>query len=191
MAKRKRAKDKRAKDERPERAETQAPHATAKKPVPFDPQQAKQPLLYARVLGVLIVLCGAAMLVLGVGILTGRISDGWGFPMSAVPNWGRPWGAVLALAGLAYLACPVLLFVRPRKGVVAMLILCGLNVLIGTPLITTTTEILFNLSRDEKFRPDWVDSVWGYFMLINIGVIIAIYRALSSDQRQTETAPAS
>ncbi len=135
------------------------------------------PLRAARILSGLILLLGLMMLVLGGGIAAGRITDGWGFPMSAVPNWGRPWGAVLMLAAAAYIGGPILLFARPQAGSIVMLIVSGLSVLVGTPLITTTTEIFYNLFQEAKSRPDWVDSVWGCFMIVNVAIAIAVYRA--------------
>lgn len=150
---------------------------------------AKKPLAVARALSALLLLVGLFMLVLGGGVLSGRITEGWGFPMSAVPNWGRPWGAVLMLGGFGYVVCPILLFARPQKGTVAMMILAGLGVLLGTPLITTTTEIFYNLLAQKdcqadwtQCRPDWIDSVWGYFMIVNVATLIAIYRTQGGEQ---------
>ncbi len=182
------AKGKRAKEQQQRRGAAQAAAV---------PELAKKPLAIARVLSVVLLLLGVVMLILGGGVLAGRITEGWGFPMSAVPNWGRPWGAVLMFAGGAYVVCPILLFLRPRKGTVAMMIVAGLSVLVGTPLITTTTEIFYNLLADTDCladwttcRPDWVDSVWGYFMILNVAVIVAVYRADSGPEHQAETLPA-
>lgn len=161
------------------------------------PELAKKPLTIARVLSVVLLLLGVVMLILGGGVLAGRITEGWGFPMSAVPNWGRPWGAVLMFAGGAYVVCPILLLLRPHKGTVAMMIVAGLSVLVGTPLITTTTEIFYNLLADTDCRadwttcrPDWVDSVWGYFMMLNVAIIVAVYRADSGPEHQAEASTA-
>ena len=146
-------------------------------PAVVQPELVKKPLSIARALSAVLALVGVVMLILGGGVLAGRITEGWGFPMSAVPNWGRPWGLVLMAAGTAYVVCPVLLYLKPQKGTVAMLILSGLSVIIGTPLITTTTEIFYNLFQETKSRPGWVDSIWGYFMIVNVAVAIAVYRA--------------
>lgn len=160
-------------------------------------EPAAKPLTVAKGLSAVLLMIGLVMLVLGGGVLTGKITQGWGFPMSAVPNWGKPWGAVLMLAGAAYVICPILLFLRPGKGAVVMMIVCGLSVLVGTPLITTTTEIFYNLIAQHDCqadwticRPDWIDSIWGYFMIVNIGVLIAIYKALDpKSDRQKSAAP--
>ena len=155
-----------------------------------EPEQAGRALRVARILSALILLIGVVMLILGAGVVSGRITEGWGFPMSAVPNWGRLWGAVLMLAAVAYIACPVLLLLKPQKGTVDVMILAGLNVLVGTPLITTTTEILYNLFQESKSRPDWVDSVWGFFMMINIAAVIAVYRTSPPDRARAKVASA-
>lgn len=136
-----------------------------------------RPLRVARILSGLILVLGVVMLFLGTGVATGRITEGWGFPMSAVPNWGRIWGVVLIVAAVAYIAGPVMMFVRPRGGSILMMIVSGLSVLVGTPLITTTTEIFYNLFQETLSRPDWVDSVWGYYMIVNVGICVAVYRA--------------
>ena len=165
---------------KPKRAKKQGGKAIAVEPVPrglIHRELAKKPLSIARVFSAALLLVGVVMLILGGGVLSGRIADGWGFPMSAVSNWGRPWGLVLMVAGTAYVVCPVLLFLKPQKGTVVMMVLSGLSVLIGTPLITTTTEIFYNLFQETKSRPDWVDSIWGYFMIVNVAVAIAVYRA--------------
>ncbi len=137
----------------------------------------EKPLRIARVLSGFVLLLGLVMFVLGGGVLIGRITEGWGFPMSAVPNWGRPWGAVLMLAAAAYIVGPILLLTRPDHGSIAMLIISGLSVLVGTPLITTTTEIFYNLFQEAKSRPDWVDSVWGYFMIVQVAIAVSVYQA--------------
>jgi len=131
------------------------------------------------------------MLVLGLGVSSGRITQGWGFPMSAVPNWGRPWGLVLVVAGVIYTVGPVLLWLRPRGGSTAMKITSGLSILVGTPLITTTTEILYNLSRDPAAMqiPDWADAVWGYFMIVHVVVLIGIYQAHTPAKAHGHPAP--
>ena len=67
------------------------------------------------------------------------------------------------------------------------MIVSGLCVLVGTPVITTTTEILYNLSQEMKSRPDWVDAIWGYYMILHIALIIALFRAFPVP---TYTAPA-
>ena len=114
------------------------------------------------------------MLILGGGVAMGRITQGWGFPMSSVPNWGRLWGVVLLIAGMAYIVGPIRLFQNPRKGSVVMMIVSGLSVLVGTPLITSAVEIGYNLFQETKSRPDWVDSVWGYTMLLHVAILIAL-----------------
>ena len=153
------------------------------------PEQTEKPLVVARMLSALILLTGAVMLIGGAGVVSGRITEGWGFPMSAVSNWGRPWGAVLMLAAIAYIVCPLLLLARAKSGLVAMMILAGLNVLVGTPLITSTTEIIYNLFQETKSIPDWEDSVWVFFMLINIATAIAVYLAHPSDGARAKAAP--
>ncbi len=135
------------------------------------------PLRFARALSAVILALGLLMLALGGGVVAGVIKEGWGFPMSAVPNWGKPWGSVLMLAGTAYVVGPVLLFTRPRNGSIVMLIVAGLSVIIGTPLIATTTEIFYNLFQETKSRPDWVDSVWGYFMIVNVAIAVSLCKA--------------
>ncbi len=189
MAKRKRSKKRRgeAADAKDARAEQPAAEQEI---VVFDPQRAKKPLQVATVFSVLILLVGIVMLILGGGVVSGKITDGWGFPMSAVPNWGRPWGLVLMLAGIAYVVCPILLLIRPKNGSLAMMIVSGLSVLLGTPLITTTTEIFYNLFQDTKSRPDWVDSVWAYFIIVHVVILIAIYRAHSPHERQSKVTQA-
>lgn len=142
-----------------------------------EPAWARRPMQVARALSALMFVLGGVMLVLGVGVVSGSISEGWGFPMSAVSNWGRPWGVVLVLAAAAYLIGPVLLYVRPRTGVAAMMVIAGLSVVLGVPLVTTTAEILYNLFQETKSRPMWVDSVWGYSMIVNVGICVALYRA--------------
>ena len=153
----------------------QRPPARSEPPVVTGPVE--KPLRIARILSGVILALGLLILVLGGGVSIGRITEGWGFPMSAVPNWGRPWGVVLMLGAAAYIVGPVLLFARPRTGSVVMLIIAGLSVVLGTPLITTTTEILYNLFQETKSRPDWVDSVWGYFMIINVSIAVALCKA--------------
>lgn len=135
------------------------------------------PLRVARVLSAAVLALGLVMVALGVGVVAGIIQGGWGFPMSAVPNWGRPWGVVLMLAGVAYVVAPILLFTRPRNGSVVMLIVAGFSVIVGTPLIATTTEIFYNLFQETKSRPDWVDSVWGYFMIVNVAIAVSLCKA--------------
>ena len=110
--------------------------------------------------------------------------------MSAVSNWGRPWGVVLIVAAAAYLIGPVWLLARPSGGSIVMMILSGLSVLVGTPLITTTTEILYNLFQETKARPDWVDSVWGYYMILNVALIVALYKAYPTSNGETKTTQA-
>lgn len=158
-------------------------------------EPAAKPLAVAKGFSGVLLLIGLVMLLLGGGVLSGKITEGWGFPMSAVPNWGRPWGAVLMLAGAAYVICPTILFLRPAKGAVVMMIVCGLSVLVGTPLITTSTEIFYNLIAQHDCqadwtvcRPDWIDSIWGYFMIVNIGVLIAIYKALDPESDAKKSA---
>lgn len=156
----------------------------------FDPVQGRKPLRIACLLSVVILLIGVLMWILGAGVVSGRITEGWGFPMSAVPNWGRPWGVVLMLAGIAYVACPVLLFIRPKSGSVAMMIVSGLSVILGTPLITTAVEIFYNLFQETKSRPNWVDSIWGYFIIINVAIVVAIYHTHRVATQPGKTAPA-
>ena len=97
--------------------------------------------------------------------------------MGAGTNWGRPGGAVLLVAAAADVVGPFFLLARPRNGSIALIIICGLSVLVGTPIITTTTEIFYNLFQETKSRPDWVDSVWAYFMILHIAIGVAVYRA--------------
>ena len=84
---------------------------------------------------------------------------------------------MLIVAAAAYIVGPVMLFVRPRSGSILMMIVSGLSVLVGVPLITTATEILYNLFQETPSRPGWVDSVWGYYMIVNVGICVAVYRA--------------
>lgn len=144
-----------------------------------------KPLSVAKGFSCVLLLVGLVMLVLGGGVLTGKITEGWGFPMSAVSNWGKPWGAILMAGALAYITAPILLFVRPQKGTLLIMAVCGLSVLVGTPLITTTTEIFYNLIAQHDCQadwtlchPNWIDSVWGYFMIVNVGILVATYKAL-------------
>ncbi len=146
-------------------------------PKPVDVGPVKKPLLVAQLLSVVLLLVGLVMMALAGGVLAGRITDGWGFPMSAVSNWGRPWGAVLLVAAAAYVVGPFFLLARPRNGSIVLIIICGLSVLVGTPVITTATEIFYNLFQETKSRPDWVDAVWGYYMILNIAIIVALFRA--------------
>lgn len=192
MAKRK-GKRKRGQPSQPKPTEAVAAAATVR-PITSSDQLAAKPLAVAKGFSAVLLLVGLVMLVLGAGVLTGRITEGWGFPMSAVPNWGRPWGAVLIIAALAYVAFPILLFVRAEKGLVAMMIVCGLSVLVGTPLITTTTEILYNLLTQHDCqadwtlcRPNWIDSVWGYFMVVNIGVLVGTYKAITPQTQSADS----
>ena len=162
------------------------PGPGAQKPVDVGP--VKKPLLVAQLLSVVLLLVGLVMMALAGGVLAGRITDGWGFPMSAVSNWGRPWGAVLLVAAAAYVVGPFFLLARPRNGSIALIIICGLSVLVGTPIITTTTEIFYNLFQETKSRPDWVDSVWGYFMIINVAIAVSLCKAYPLASETTATA---
>lgn len=154
---------------------------------PLDIEPVPRPLLVAKGLGGIVLLLGLIMVLLGAGVAAGRITDGWGFPMSAVSNWGQIWGLVLIVAGAAQVIAPALLIARPQSGSIVMMIVSGLCVLVGTPVITTTTEILYNLSQEMKSRPDWVDAIWGYYMILHIALIIALFRAFPVP---TDAAPA-
>lgn len=143
------------------------------------------PLKIARTLSVLIFLHGLVMLILGGGVISGAIGSGWGFPMSSVPNWGRPWGVALLIGAGAYLAGPALLFRRPQRGSIVLLIVSSLSVAIGTPLITTTTEIAFNLFKETKIRPTWIDSIWAYYMILHVATVVALYRAYPTGTTNT------
>lgn len=145
-----------------------------------------KPLHAAQALSVPLVLLGALMLVLGGGVLIGRITEGWGFPMSEVPNWGRPWGFVLMVAGVAYIVGPLFLFARPFKGSIVLMIISGLSILIGTPLITTSMEILYNLFQETKSRPGWIESAWGYFMIIQVAICVALYKAFPAGTQSAD-----
>lgn len=136
-----------------------------------------KPLKLAQGLSVVIMIVGVVMLILGLGVATGLIKEGWGFPMSPVPNWGRPWGIALIVAGAAQVLCPLWLLSRPKKGSIAMMIASGLCVLIGTPIIITTIEIFYNLFQEKKDRPDWVDAGWAYYMMVQIAICVALYKA--------------
>ena len=57
------------------------PGPGAQKPVDVGP--VKKPLLVAQLLSVVLLLVGLVMMALAGGVLAGRITDGWGFPMSA------------------------------------------------------------------------------------------------------------
>ena len=159
-------------------------------PGPLIIEVAPKPLRIAQVLCSVILIIGTVMLVLGAGVLFGIIKEGWGFPMSAVPNWGGPWGLVLIAAAAAYIVGPVWLFIGPERGSIMMIIVSALSVLVGTPLITTTTEIFYNLFQETKSRPDWIDSVWGYFMFLHIATVIALCRAYPVPDDTTKTADA-
>lgn len=135
------------------------------------------PLRIARILSAIILCVGLVMVALGGAVAAGMIKDGWGFPMSAVPNWGRAWGVVLVLAGCAYVVGPIWLFTRPRNGSIMMLIVAALSVVVGTPLITTTSEIFYNLFQETKSRPEWATSVWAYFTIINVAIAVSVMRA--------------
>ena len=135
------------------------------------------PLRTANGLCTALAVVGLVMFATGMGVTLGGITDGWGFPMSAVPNWGRPWGLVLAAAGALYVYGLVLILLRPRTGSAVMILISGLSVLLGTPLITTTAEIVYNLFRETKARPDWIDSIWAYFIILNVAICVAICRA--------------
>ncbi len=150
-----------------------------------------KPLLIARILCLAILIIGAVMLLLGSGVLFGFIKEGWGFPMSAVPNWGSLWGLALLVGAAAYIIGPIWLFVGPERGSIIMIIVSALSVLIGTPLITTTTEIFYNLFQETKSRPDWVDSVWGYFIFLHIATVIALMRAYPVPDDATKTTNAA
>ena len=158
---------------------------------PLDIQPVERPLLVAKGLSGILLLLGFVMVILGAGVAAGRITDGWGFPMSAVSNWGRVWGLVLLVAGAAHVIAPMMLFARPQGGSIVMMIVAGLSVLVGTPVITTTTEILYNLFQESNSRPDWVDAVWAYYMILNIACIVALYRAFPVPMDDAETARAS
>ena len=40
-----------------------------------------------------------------------------------------------------------------------------------------SVTLFYNLFQEAKSRPDWVDAVWGYFMIVQIANIVALYRA--------------
>ena len=153
-------------------------------------ESVERPLKVAMILSGVLLGVGVVMFCLGGGVAVGRIADGWGFAMSAVPNWGKPWGLVLMAAAAAYVLGPISLFRNPERGSIVMTIISGLSVLIGTPLITTTTEIFYNLFQTTKSRPDWVDSVWGYFTILNIAIVVALYRAYPTTEKAPEGAGA-
>ncbi len=148
----------------------------------------EKPLRVARALSTVLLLVGAVMLFLGGGVLTGAIEEGWGFPMSPVPNWGQPWGAVLVAAAIMYIVGPALLYVRPERGSIFLMIVCGLSVVLGVPVIESTTEILYNLFQDVKSRPIWSDSVWAYFTILHVVICVALYKAYPSPGGEGEVA---
>jgi len=161
------------------------------KPAPrvgrVDVRPLEGPMRVAKGLSAALAVVGLVMATMGVGVAVGRITEGWGFPMSAVPNWGRPWGAVLMVAGAIYVLGPIVLLVRPRKGSIVMMTVAGLSVLVGTPLISTTAEIVYNLFQQTKSRPDWVDSIWAYFIILNIAICVALYRAFPEPETNPKT----
>lgn len=179
------------KRKRRKRTESAEPNASA-------PTQSKsalvvkeKPLRVAKALCGVLLLVGAIMLCMGIGVASGTIKEGWGFPMSAVPNWGKPWGMALIIAATAYIVGPILLLTRPQRGSIVLLIVCGLSVVIGVPLITTTTEIFYNLFQETKSRPAWIDSVWAYYMFLNVGICVALYKAYPPPEDKTDVARAS
>jgi hypothetical protein len=143
-------------------------------------------LAVGRALSGVVVVIGALLLLLGFGVGTGRITDGWGFPMSAVPNWGRPWGLALIAFGLAYVLGPGFFFRNPRRGYVPMLLVSGFSILLGTPVFTSAVEIACNLGRTNKIRPDWVDAVWAYYMILHVSICIALCRSARQNHQDTK-----
>lgn len=153
------------------------PERVAPPVAPSELAPVEGPLRIAKGLSAALAAIGLVMFSMGVGVAVGKITEGWGFPMSAVPNWGRPWGLVLMAAGAIYVIGPALLVIRKSRGPATMMIIAASSVLLGTPLITTTAEIVYNLFQQTKSRPDWIDSVWAYFIMLNIGICVALYRA--------------
>ena len=143
----------------------------------------------AKCLSAIMILVGITILILACGVLTGRITEGWGFPSSPVPNLGRWWGVPLLAAAILYIACPIYLFVQPDRGCTVVMIMGGINVLLGTPIIQSSTEILYNCFQEVKSRPDWTDAVWVVFMMINIGIIVVTYRPDNSNASEATASP--
>ena len=142
-----------------------------------DTSRREKMLRIARGMSVILLRLGLTIFILGAGVATGRITELGDFPMRVTPDWGKSWGVVLLVASVAYMVGPILLFLRPSKGWVAMMIICALNVVpLGVPIMISSTEILYNLFQEQPRRPEWAESVWAYFVFLNIGILIALYK---------------
>lgn len=146
----------------------------------------QRPLKLIRWLSGIMLILGIVIFVVGVGVASGNITRGWGrpeIPLSPVPNWGQPWGLVLIVAASAYVLCPLYFLTHPQSGWKAMMILGGLNVLIGTPIIQTSTEILYYYgSYRQLIVPELDDSMWFIFIVINIAIALAAcHQSVSGD----------
>ena len=165
----------------------------SRKPVKRGPRTLlERPLRFAKGLAAVILVVGVVVTFTGILVLLGVIREGWGFPMSAVPNFGRIWGMALIVAGGLNTAAAGWLFVNAQKGAPLLLVVGALNVPFSVPILTTTIEILYNLTREEKIRPVWIDAVWAYFLIVNVALLVALYQALGGGQEdRTATAAAA
>ena len=68
-----------------------------------------------------------------------------------------------------------------------MMIVSGLSVVLGVPLMTSTVEILYNLFQETKSQPPWVNSVWGYYLIVNVGICVAVYRTYPLPDSEEES----
>lgn len=145
---------------------------------PYELNLTSRPIRIAKILSAVLLLLGVALGYLGVRLAAGLIPQAWwGFPMSPIPNLGKPWGLVLLVVGAAYIIFPILLLARPLKGWVPMMVMSGLSVLLGTPVIQSATEMIYNGLRAGDFqRPEWADSVWAYYMMLHIAILVALYK---------------
>jgi hypothetical protein len=114
------------------------------------------------------------MMLVGAGVLAGRIASGWGFPLSPVPNWGRPWGAVLFLAGAVCVTGPIIYWFKPPLGWRIMLGISVGSLLVGTPVIQSVAEIVSNLGRTTPTWSPSVDSVWALWMMLHVAILLTL-----------------
>ena len=150
------------------------------------PATGQASMMTARTLSVVLILLGVVLVGLGGGLILGVIPRSWGFSLSPISFWGRKWAIVLILFGAAYLVCPIWFLVRPRQTWLAMLIVCGISLLSGTPVIQSSTEILYNLTRDQPRRPDWANAVWAFYMMVVTGLLVALYQLSPPQEASTE-----
>jgi hypothetical protein len=146
-----------------------------------NPQCRSGPTRIVEGLSAVLMLLGAVLVCLGVGVCLGWITQGWGFPLSPISNWGRVWGIFLLACGICYVAAPIALRIRPREGWHVLTIVCGASVLLGTPIIQSATEMVYNLFRDVPRRPDGVNAVWAFYMILIIALLVALYHGNRRD----------